>query len=268
MPFLYRNGHRIHYRVKGKGEPLIFLHGMGFCGADWFAQERHFCKSYRVVIPDFRGYGRSSRSEDPEHSYSVVSHTEDFSALLDHLKIASAFVVGWSLGGMVALQFALDNPERVRRLAVINAVPSRPVQYPWDIMLKLQRNLFLDFLGMTVYAQTAANFMFPFVEQRELRARVAAKIAGNSRTVYRRSIQAIFDWDLSHRLHDLKMPILFISGDRDFITPALKRQIVDRMPSAELKIVHNSGHGTPLDQPEVTNMLIGEFLRAADHGVE
>ncbi len=268
MPFFYNNGHRIHYRVKGKGEPLIFLHGMGFCGADWFAQERYFSKNYRVVIPDFRGYGKSERSENPDHNYSVVSHSEDFCALLDHLEIDSAYVVGWSLGGMVALQVALDNPKRIRRLAVINAVPSKPVQYPWDMILKLQRNIFLDFLGMAVYAQTAANFMFPFVEQRELRARVATKIATNSKIVYRRSIQAIFEWDLSHCLEDLKMPILFISGDRDFITPALKRQIVDQMPNAHLKIVHNSGHGTPLDQPEVTNSLLGDFLRVAGDGLE
>lgn len=263
MPFFSNNGHRLHYRVTGKGEPLIFLHGMGFCGADWIAQERFFSKNYRVIIPDFRGYGKS---EKPDHDYSVLSHTDDLNALMDHLGIDAAYMVGWSLGGMVALQFALDNPKRIIRLAVINAVPSKPMRYPWDALWQMQRHVYLDFLGMALYAQAAASFMFPFIDQIGLRNRVANKIASNSRIVYRRTIEAIFEWDLSHCLQDLKTPILFISGDRDFIPPATKRQIIQQMPNAHLKIVHNSGHGTPLDQPERTNALIGHFLHAVADG--
>jgi pimeloyl-ACP methyl ester carboxylesterase len=107
------NGIRLWYAVFGRGEPVILLHG-GLANANyWGHQVRALQRHYQVIVMDSRGHGRSSRNQEP-YGYDLMA--SDVVALLDHLKIRKAAIVGWSDGAIIGLDIAMKHPERVSRL--------------------------------------------------------------------------------------------------------------------------------------------------------
>ncbi len=116
MPRTKVNGVNIYYEVHGKGEPLVFIMGLGGPGSGWFFQLNAFRKHYRVVIFDNRGVGKSSKPNEP---YTVRTMADDTIGLMDHLGIDKAHIVGTSLGGMIAQELAINYPERVDKLVLV-----------------------------------------------------------------------------------------------------------------------------------------------------
>jgi pimeloyl-ACP methyl ester carboxylesterase len=107
------NGIRLWYAVFGRGEPVILLHG-GLANANyWGHQVRALQRHYQVIVMDSRGHGRSSRNQEP-YGYDLMA--SDVVALLDHLRIRKAAIVGWSDGAIIGLDIAMKHPERVSRL--------------------------------------------------------------------------------------------------------------------------------------------------------
>src|SRR5690349_9844570 len=121
MPTVQVNSIRLYYEIHGTGQPLVFIHGLGSSTRDWEAQVPEFSKSYQVVTFDLRGHGRSGKPAGP---YSMAMFSADLADLLETLDIAAAHVVGLSLGGAIAFQFALDDPARVRTLTIVNSGPT------------------------------------------------------------------------------------------------------------------------------------------------
>ena len=112
------NGIEMYYAVYGAGDPLILLHG-GLGNADyWGNQVPEFAKQYKVIVADSRGHGRSTRNADPFGYHLMAS---DVLALMDHLKIDKASLVGWSDGGIIGLDIAITHPERLDRLFAFGA---------------------------------------------------------------------------------------------------------------------------------------------------
>jgi pimeloyl-ACP methyl ester carboxylesterase len=110
--FLETNGARIYYEVEGRGDPVLFVHAGVANLSMWDAEARALSDAYRVIRYDTRGFGQT------ETDAVAFSNRADIVALLDHLSEASAHVVGLSRGGMIALDFALESPDRVRSLVV------------------------------------------------------------------------------------------------------------------------------------------------------
>ncbi len=111
----------IHFSVYGRGEPVLLIHGLGCSGADWALQTAALEGQFRVIVPDLPGCGASLA---PRSGYSIVGFASTLWALLDHLGVSCANVVGFSLGGAVALEMALQRTWRVPRLALINTLAS------------------------------------------------------------------------------------------------------------------------------------------------
>ena len=112
------NDIQMYYAVFGKGEPLLLLHG-GLGNSDyWGNQVPAFAEHYRVIVADSRGHGRSTRSGQP-YSYQLMA--SDVLALMDHLKIGKAAIVGWSDSGIIGLDLAMNHPERLTRLFAFGA---------------------------------------------------------------------------------------------------------------------------------------------------
>ena len=107
------NGIKIWYASFGRGEPVLLIHGGLANSAYWGHQVRALQKHYRVVVMDSRGHGRSSRNEQP-YGYDLMA--SDVLALMDHLGINKAAIVGWSDGAIIGLDIAMHHPERVSRL--------------------------------------------------------------------------------------------------------------------------------------------------------
>src|SRR6186713_3746784 len=111
-------GFKMYVEVYGQGKPLLFIHGNGGSINNFTKQIPYFSQKYKVIIADSRAQGKSA---DPTDSLSYEMMADDYAALLDAMKIDSAYVVGWSDGGINGLLMAIRHPEKVKKLAVTGA---------------------------------------------------------------------------------------------------------------------------------------------------
>ncbi len=259
MPEATANGITLHYLDEGGGEPIVFLHGMGSCGEDWVLQMSFFAPAFRVIAPDLRGHGRSSKPAGP---YSAALLASDVAALLDALAIDRAHLVGLSLGGMVAQQLAIDFPCRVRSLTLTNTFARLLSGNVIELARLLRRGLISLALPLERSAAYVAAGLFPYPHQAELRRLAAQRVAGNDRAAYRTSIAAIRRFDSRRDLGRIACPTLVVTGDRDQTVPrGRQRELARGIPGARWEIMRDSGHATPIDQPDAYNALLLAFFQ-------
>ena len=258
MPDISIGQLRIHLEESGSGEAILFLHGLGSCGQDWMLQVPACVERYHVIAPDLRGHGQTSK---PNGGVRVSHLANDVLGLLDALYVARAHVVGLSLGGCVAQQLALDAPARVRSLTLVNTFARLEPASPRHALMIASRMVVLGLRGLPAQAHFVAARLFPKPEQAPLRKLAAERIAANDPATYRRLLFAIRAFDVRNRLGEIKCPTLVIAGDRDTTVPLpAKRYLAARIPGARYELVADSGHATPIDQPEVFNRLVLEFI--------
>ena len=258
MPMANVNGVSIAYVDEGHGVPLILLHGLGVSRTDWGPQIDHFCHEWRVLAPDFRGHGDSSK---PDGDYSVPIHAADVIALMDHLGIESAHVVGLSMGGMVAFQIAADAPYRLRSMTIVNSGPALPNDSFAAKKMLWTRLLSIRLFGMRAYGRKVAENMFPGEGREILIALFSKQIASNPKRIYLKNLKSLFGWSVLDRLVGITTPTLMLTGDRDYSPVAAKQAVVAAMQNARLVVIADSGHGTPIEKPRETNEAIEAFIR-------
>src|ERR1700723_3940606 len=117
MPFFRDADLCIHFLERGRGEPLLLIHGLGSSGADWAFQVAALEHRFRLIIPDLPGSGHSP---PPRSQYTIGGFAHALWKLMDHLKISTPNIIGFSLGGPVALEMATLRPPRVPRLRLID----------------------------------------------------------------------------------------------------------------------------------------------------
>jgi pimeloyl-ACP methyl ester carboxylesterase len=120
MPIISLDYLKLHYEVMGEGDRILFLHGLGSSGRDWQEQTSFFANRYQVITVDMRGHGESN---NPPGAYSIPLFAEDVARLLEVLRTPPVHTVGISMGGMIAFQLAVSNPELVRSLVIVNSSP-------------------------------------------------------------------------------------------------------------------------------------------------
>ena len=262
MAWFDHEGCSLHYEEYGHGNPLILIHGLGSSSQDWEMQIPVLSRHYRLIVVDVRGHGRSDK---PRERYSIAGFTDDLIALIEHLNLPPAHVVGLSMGGMIAFQLAVDEPGRVRSLCIVNSAPevkvrSRDDYWQWFKRWSLMRVLSLATIGKALGAK-----LFPKPEQADLRQKMAERWAKNDKRAYLASFDAIVGWGVQERLSRVICPTLVVSADRDYTPVSLKETYVRLLPDARLVVIADSRHATPLDQPERFNQTLLEFLATADN---
>jgi pimeloyl-ACP methyl ester carboxylesterase len=124
MPYLKNGATEIYYEVHGDGPPFLFCSVTGLDHQAWkFHQVREFSRDHKVIVFDYRGTGKSSKTVQ---RYSIKMFTDDAAALLDHLGLEQAIVCGHSMGGVVAQLLALDHPNKVKKLILASSGSSHP----------------------------------------------------------------------------------------------------------------------------------------------
>ncbi len=258
MPFVQANRINLYYDETGSGEPVILLHGLGSCSDDWLLQMQPLAQRFRMIALDLRGHGRSAK---PNESYSLALFALDVAALMDVLDVWQANIIGLSLGGCVAQQLALDFPQRLKCLVLVNTFARIDLGSPIDAMMLVLRMSVLSFFGLPMQARLVARRLFPKPEQAALRQMAQERIAANDPAAYRRCIAAVRAFDARRQLRQIACPTLVIAGDRDTtVSLRAKRLLAQQIPGARLEIVADSGHATPIDQAEVFNRIVFEFL--------
>jgi 3-oxoadipate enol-lactonase len=261
MPMLPLDGVSLHCDTAGDGTPVLLLHGLGSSGRDWELVTPLLAKRHRVLVPDARGHGRS---ETPAGKYGVPLFTRDIAALCDALGLGRVHVVGLSMGGMMGFQLAVDRPDLVRSLVIVNSGPelkARTLRRKFDFALRL---VVLRLLGPMRMARILAPRLFPKPEQADLRQRVLDTLGHNDPGAYLRATRGLLGWSVLERVKDITCPVLVLHSERDYTPLSEKQAYVDLLRDARLQVLSDSGHAAPLDQPEQLAEAVETFLREVE----
>jgi 3-oxoadipate enol-lactonase len=250
------DGESLHYRVRGRGEPLLLIHGLGSCGADWELQIRALERQFRVIAPDLPG---SRHGAPVSGSFNIKGSAQALWALLDHLRVARVNIGGFSLGGAVALEMALQRPAAVPRLALINSLASYRVDH-WRKWLEARITpILVGILGMRRTARLIAKRLFPEPWQEPLRRRATTVVSAVPAACYLSMATALEAWSSTDRLDRLKSKTLIIAAEHDYTPLAEKRVLAARL-GADIVVVRGSRHGTPFDSIQATNAALLALL--------
>lgn len=263
MPRVKVDNITLHYETHGEGEPLLMLHGLGSSSRDWDFQIPALAKKYRVIAPSLRGFGESDKPDGP---YTVMQYARDAVALLNHLGIERSHVFGFSMGGAVAFQLAVEFQHRLKSLIVVNSQPSFELDHWRKHLMVLTRIGMANLMGMERMTRYLAKKMFPRPEQKSLRQKMAERYCKNDKTAYLTALRALAGWSVEDLIADITVPTLVLAGEYDFTPVAEKQSFVDKMPNAALKVVRDSRHGTPYDQHRIVNSLVLDFLATTRWG--
>ncbi len=257
MPYASANNISLYYEIQGEGSPLVFLHGLGSSIKDWENQINYFAKKYQVITPDLRGHGKSDK---PKEHYSVPLFSADITQFIKTVVNQPVHLIGHSLGGMVAFQLAIDHPELLKSLTIINSGPS--VIFPSLIsrVRFLMRLLSVRLFGMHQISHALAKMLFPNPQQLSLRTQFIHRWMENDPHAYLNSLHAFHDWDVTAKLSSIKCPTLIVGSDHDYTPIAYKDFYTRLIPNAELAIIPNSYHMANLDQPDEVNKALDNFL--------
>lgn len=253
----------IHHLVEGPaGTPAVLLvHPLGVTHRLWDGTAAALRDRHRVVRYDVRGHGGSAVPPGP---YTLGQMADEARALLDGLGLEAVHFVGMSMGGCIAMAFALAHPDRVRSLVLCDttACYGPAVQPMWDDRVRVAETS-----GMTpeLVERTMAIWFSP--EYRAAHAdvvdRVAAMLAATDPRGYAASIRAIGWADQRDRLGAIRVPTLVVVGERDPGTPvAMAREIADRIPGARLLVLPGAMHCSPVEAAPAFHRGLRDFLGA------
>ncbi len=270
MPKFLANGVSIYYEATGEGFPLVWSHEFGGSYESWEAQVRFFTRRYQVITYAARGWPPSDVPADPE-AYSQDLVVNDLYLLLRHLGISQAHIGGLSMGGSVALNFGIAHPEMARSLVVASAGSGttgrdRFLSDGWALSERLLSE------GMEAVAADYArgNTRVQLLRKdpkgwEEFHRGLASHSALGSALTFRGFVMARPTiYSLEGKLRQLRVPTLVLIGDEDepCIEPAIfmKRHI----PMAGLTVFPQSGHAINLEEPDLFNRSVLDFLTAVE----
>jgi len=234
--FITVNGIKLYYEIYGKGAPLVLIHGNGGNIAYMKPQIEYFSKSYKVIVMDCRGRGKSELGKD---SLTYMNMTKDVIGLLDFLHIDSTYVVGRSDGGIIALLMAIYYPNKVKKGAAFaaNLTPDTTGLYPFYYKQVQQDRKQAD--EMIAKNDTSQNWYV--IQQRNRLMEYQPHISAND-------------------LHKIKCPVLVFSSDRDLIPEEHTLFIYRNIPQANLCIFTGENHYVTIHNPMLFNTTVAKFL--------
>lgn len=257
------NGTKLYYEAAGGGDgtTVVLIHGGLNDRRLWDEQFHEFARRQRVVRYDLRGYGKSAAATEP------FSHVEDLRALLEFLKVERASLVGLSLGGIIAADFALEYPRTVERLVLVGAglrgnpsPPDREMEAVWQaIQSRDEKKVVAAYLDTSLYAGVRQG-------RRHARERLTRMLADNLNGL--ESLRPGFikypQPETFHRLGDVRAPTLVVIGSID--SPTL-RAIADtlkaKIPGASKVVIEGASHHPPVETPKEFKRALEGFLRAS-----
>lgn len=211
-------GIKMYYEIYGEGKPLLMIHGNSGSIGDFAFQIPYFSKKYKVIVADSRDHGRTLDTLHMTDSLSYEMMSDDYAALLDHLKLDSCYVLGWSDGGINGLLLAIRHPEKVKKLAVTgaNLWPDSTAVEPFILkMFSMQYNMMKLQKETTVLKVMKRHYNLiltqPHINMSDL--------------------------------NKIQCPTLVIGGDHDVIKPVHTLLIAQSIPKSNVWIAPNAGHG-------------------------
>src|SRR5256714_4582811 len=271
------HGHCVSYRIAGEGPPILLIHGVAGSSLQWEPVMRLLASEYTVLAPDLLGHGRSAK---PRGDYSLGAYASGLRDLTVALGIDDAAVVGHSLGGGIALQFAYQFPERTNRLVLVSSGGlGREVHFLLRAATLPGSELVLPLISNN-RVRDAGTAVSGFLGRLGLRAgpdiaefaRGYGTLAdGDSRRAFLHTLRAVIDpggqrVNATDRLYLAEdMPTLIVWGRRDPIIPVRHAGTAHRgMPGSRLEVFDDSGHFPQLDDPVRFARTLSDFIDSTE----
>jgi 3-oxoadipate enol-lactonase len=261
MAFVENQGAKIYWDEQGQGEPVLLIMGLGYPSDMWHRTRPVLAARYRTIVLDNRGVGRSDMPPGP---YPIELMASDALAVLDAAGEGSAHVFGISMGGMIAQEFALQSPSRVRSL-ILGCTASGG---PNAVRAEREANQMV-MMRVQMTPEQAAEAAVPFIYDASTpRARIDEDLAVRRpwfprSAAYQAQLTGILSWEAYSRLPQMAAPTLVIHGENDRLVPAGNGKLIaQRIPGAKLLILPHASHIFPTDQSDASHRAILEFLAA------
>ncbi|HOD15125.1 MAG TPA: alpha/beta hydrolase [Spirochaetota bacterium] len=237
------NGIRLYYEKHGSGEPLLLMHGGSAFIESFYGQIPALAREYRIIAPDSRGHGRSTDGDGPL-SYALMA--SDMLALVEKLKLGSVNIVGWSDGGIIGLDLAINHPSKVKKLVMIGS------------------NFRTD--GMSAESIAKLKTLAPDDPFLDDARRFYRRIAPDPDKwpVLIGKVKAMWLTQPDYTAADLakvRAKTLVILGENDDIRREHGQEMARLIPGARLVIIPGTSHMAPMEKPDEVNRLVLNFLR-------
>lgn len=269
MPHMRVGDIDLHYELTDFTEPwkpgpapVVFIHGLGGDHSMWLYQVPAFCARLPTITLDLRGHGESTR---PDRDFSIADMALDIVRLLRALGVERAHLVGLSLGGMVAQQFALDYPLATASLVLADTLCGTPAGFE-----SVMRDAFsfIENNSMAAVAQARITNAFSDAVDPVMRGYMIDRVAQNDKAAYVRAARSAFGFSVCDRIREIAVPTLVVIGDQDRVTPPpLSDDLAARIPGARLARIAGAGHISNIERPQQFNHAVLEFLSAVERAV-
>lgn len=265
---------KLYYEETGSGTPVIFVHEFAGDYRSWEPQMRYFGQRYRCITFNARGYPPSDVPKSPS-AYSQNRAADDIAAVLDHLAIRKAHIVGLSMGGFATLHFGFRHARRALSLCVAGcgygAEPEQRAKFKAEVdqvANALKSQGMEAFAEKYAYGPTRVQFENKnprgFAEFKQMLAEHSALGSANTQLGVQGERPSLYD--LVGKMQKLKVPTLVLTGDEDW--PCLLPGVLmkENIPSAALAVMPNCGHTINIEDPDSFNRIVGDFIVQVDSG--
>jgi 3-oxoadipate enol-lactonase len=264
MPYCSCGAVSLYHESHGEGPALLLIAGLGGGSWSWYGQVPYFQNHYRTIIFDNRGAGRSSLPRGP---YQMQQLAADARCLMDHLALEKAFVLGLSMGGMIAQKLALMVPQRIQALFLGcthagGASAARPARAVMEILL--------NNAGLTQEQIITKNLPIFFSERCRkeqpdlIAAYGAAQLSAPSQpaAAFQAQLAAINTFDAGARLRQIEIPTMIVTGSEDVLIPPENAKILaEVLPHAEMVVIPGAGHALHAECRDRLNQLAHAFFQ-------
>jgi 2-succinyl-6-hydroxy-2,4-cyclohexadiene-1-carboxylate synthase len=258
------NGIQYHVEVAGAGEPLVLLHGFSGSGANWAEPVAHFARKFRVVTIDLIGHGQTESPDNPKR-YAIEQAAADLIAILDALDMPRVNLLGYSMGGRLALYAALAYPMRFGRLVLENASPGLKTAAEREARIASDEALArrIEGQGIPAFADYWTNLPLFATQSDEVHARLHEQRLANHAVGLAGSLRGMGTGaqpSLWGRLGELKLPTLLLCGALDGKFREINEEMHTLISPSKLVVIEGAGHTTHVEQSERFRGEVERFL--------
>ena len=259
MATLSINGSTIHYREMGSGKPVMLVHGFPLDGRVWAGQIDALAEKYRVIAPDLHGFGQSKA----HRASSMESMVQDLRTLVSSLDAEKLAVAGLSMGGYIAQHWIKTCPTDIAALILVDTKASAD-----NTEAMAGRDRMIELAGSSG-TKAVADAMLPKMlaaktlsRQCDIAGRLSEIMESQSPQAVQWALAAMRDRDdFSEELAAIAVPVLLVFGEHDAITPpTLAEGMKSAIPRAQLEVIREAGHMSPLEKPAEVATAIRKFL--------
>lgn len=252
---------KLNFKKLGSGQPLLILHGLFGSLDNWMSLAKHWSQQYEVWLIDQRNHGQSPHSE--EFNYSAMA--DDLLEFLEEHSIKDPFIIGHSMGGKTAMEFAVQHPELVKKLMVVDIAPVKYQVHHYAILEALN-SLDLKEIKSRKEAEEKLEKSIDEIGVRlfllkNLYWKESEKLAWRfNLEVIEKNIIPISEWNISSGKYN--GPCLFVKGSNsNYILPSYASQIEEKFPNYELHEIKNAGHWVHAEAPKEFVAAIESFMK-------